>query len=50
MKERRVTMKKTKTSKVIDRTVKFFANNSANSTSSGIFFQPKVPARLKKTK
>lgn len=50
MKERRVTMKKSKTSKVVENTLKFFAKNSANSTSSGVFFQPKVPTRLKKTK
>lgn len=43
-------MKNSTTSKVVESALKFFAKNSANSTSSGIFFQPKVPARLKKTK
>lgn len=48
--ERRVKMKKTSDFKVIDKVLKFFAKNSANSTSSGTLFQPKVPTKLKSKK
>ena len=43
-------MRNTNSSKVIEKTLKFFAKNSANSTSSGTLFQPVVPAKLKSNK
>lgn len=41
-------MKKSKVTKIVENTLKFFAKNSANSTTSGTMFQPVVPAELKK--
>ncbi len=41
-------MKQSKWTKAIESTLKFFAKNSANSTTSGTIFQPAVPAKLKK--
>lgn len=41
-------MKKIHLKTVFKNVVKFSAKNSANSTSSGIMFQPKAPASLKK--
>ncbi|MBR3808943.1 MAG: cyclic lactone autoinducer peptide [Clostridia bacterium] len=43
-------MRNTNSSKVVEKTLKFFAKNSANSTSSGTLFQPIVPAKLKSNK
>lgn len=45
--ERSAKMKNTKNFKFIDKALKFFAKNSANSTSSGTLFQPIVPTKLK---
>lgn len=43
-------MKNINGSKVVEKVLKFFANNSANSTSSGTLFQPVVPQKLKSIK
>ena len=41
-------MKNSFTKKALNFVVKTAAKNSANSTTSGAMFQPKVPAALKK--
>lgn len=41
-------MKKNLLIKMIGNAAKFFAKNSANSTTSGTMFQPKEPNSLKK--
>lgn len=45
--ERSAKMKNTNSFKIIEKALKFFAKNSANSTSSGTLFQPMVPTKLK---